>query len=129
LYGRDLTPKSAATATRLETYLARVKAGEELTTQSTVAVQGLPITRLARLRAFRAEDGRTPLFFEARDMAEWICPESLRMLDAARHAMAPLALYSHSGQALEQNAAFTRVFGGRAEGGVRLPDLFADIAE
>jgi diguanylate cyclase (GGDEF)-like protein/PAS domain S-box-containing protein len=110
-YARDMTPLSKASETRLLAYRDRVSDGEIHTTQWTTFVDGLtPLTLLARISGYVLPDQRVALFFEARDVTDATCAESLRMLESARQSHVCFGLFSISGVILEQNAAFLRTF-------------------
>lgn len=130
LYTREVKPLSKASHTRLWTYLGRVSGGREVTTQWTSFPRGRPVTFRATVQAYHIADGHLALFFDARDIGDSLCPESLRMLEASRHSMASYCLYTVAGRLLERNAAFLREFG---EDGGKATDhfieLFADRAE
>lgn len=128
LYARDLRPLSKATATRLEAYLRRTASGETIVTQWTTFPDGRPITILAKIKAFRFADARLGLFFSARSIAADTCPESLRMLEAARQSSAAFSLYNFDGLPLERNAAFLRSFGDDTHGDAFVR-LFFDESE
>lgn len=130
LYRRDISPRSEAARSRLETYLARTLANQPVRTQWTsITVEG-PITFLADVHGWCAADGSRQLFIEATDMAEVVCPEGLRMLEGARHSMAHYAMFALDGRLLERNAAFIRAFDAALDQpGDRFLELFADEAE
>jgi diguanylate cyclase (GGDEF)-like protein/PAS domain S-box-containing protein len=111
LYARDMTPNSKASETRLWTYLSRVSAGERVVTQWTIFADGKPHTILVDARPYQLADGRSTLFIRARSIEDAVCPESLRMLEAARQSAAYFSLYSMDGKLIERNAAFLRTFG------------------
>ncbi len=118
LYARDISPLSVASRTRLWTYLTRVRDGAVVVTQWTTftsAKKTNPITLLARVSAFRMEDGRITLFFDCKIINDMTCPESLRMIEAARHSSAFFAMFDLNGRLLEQNAASVREFGDRQQ--------------
>jgi diguanylate cyclase (GGDEF)-like protein/PAS domain S-box-containing protein len=111
LYARDLKPDSRASETRLWSYLARVTAGEQVVTQWTIFADGKPRTILVDARPYRLTDGRPSLFIRARSIEDAVCPESLRMLEAARQSSAFFSLYKLDGRLIERNASFLRMFG------------------
>ena len=130
LYARDITPHSEAARTRLASYFARVFAGQSVTTQWTSTYLSGPITFLAEVHGWMGPDGRRHLFFDARDIADSVCPEGLRMLEAARHSLVLFSLYALDGRLLERNAAFVREFDAVFElPGDRFLALFADAGE
>ena len=130
LFARDITPRSLSARTRLGVYLERAAAGKAVSTQWTSLASGAPITFLSELHAWRGKEGKLGLFFEARKIAEAVCPEGLRLLEAARHSMAFFSLYSLDGKLLEQNPAFAREFGARPnDDSDRFIEMFADSAE
>lgn len=111
-YQRDVAPMSEASRTRLETYRQRVSRGETYTTQWTTFVdERLPLTLLAEVSGFQLPDQRVALFFNARDINDAVCPEALRMLEAARQSFVCYGSFTFNGIALERNAAFLRAFG------------------
>ncbi len=111
-YQRDLTPLSEASRTRLETYRQRVASGATYTTQWTTYVnEREPLTLLSEVSGYLLPDKRIALFFDARDISDATCPESLRMLEASRQSFVCYAAFSFNGIALERNAAFLRAFG------------------
>ena len=130
LYARDVSPLSQAARTRLPNYLQRIANGEDVTTQWTTFTPSGPVTFVAAVHGWRAADGTLCAFFDAREMVDFVCAESLRMLAAARHSMAFLSMYALDGQLLERNAAFAREFDAViAAGGDRFLQLFADRQE
>lgn len=130
LLARDVTPLSASARTRLANYMKRVEAGLAVTTQWTTFTGSGPVTFVADVHGYRADDGALCAFFDAREVTDFVCPESLRMLAAARHSMAYFSLYSLDGQLLERNAAFVRQFGGvLPKAGDNYLELFADRRE
>ncbi len=124
LYTRDLKPESRASETRLWTYLARVSAGETVITQWTIFADGKPRTILVDAKPYRLADGRPSLFIRARGIEDSVCPESLRMLEAARQSSAFFSLYTQSGRLIERNASFLRTFG---DGVRNTVDAFAQL--
>lgn len=111
LYARDISSRARASRSRLAIYLERARNGREVRTQWTsVSIAGVPITYVADVHAIREADGRFNLFMDARDIRDAMCPEGLRMLEAARHSMAFFAMYAFDGRLLERNAAFIREF-------------------
>ena len=130
LCSRDVTALSLAARTRLPNYLRRAENGEEVTTQWTTFTQEGPVTFVADVHGYRAPDGTLCAFFDAREMVDFLCPESLRMLAAARHSMAFFSLYTLDGRLLERNASFVREFDAvlRCDGD-RFLALFADPIE
>jgi diguanylate cyclase (GGDEF)-like protein/PAS domain S-box-containing protein len=130
LLERDVSPLSVAARTRIANYLKRAEAGHAVTTQWTTFTPRGPVTFIADVHAFRGEDGSTSVLFDAREMTDFICAESLRMLAAARHSMAFFSLYTLDGRLLERNAAFVREFGGvLPKDGDNYLELFADRRE
>lgn len=133
LYARDLTPQSDAAQIQLAYYLQRVTAGKAVKMQWTSVVKGRPITFFADIHACRivVEGGdETALFFEAREAAETNCAEALRLLDAARHSMAFLSLFSFTGELLGQNPSFVREFNAiLPEPGDTFAKLFCNSAD
>jgi diguanylate cyclase (GGDEF)-like protein/PAS domain S-box-containing protein len=111
-YARDVSPLSEASRTRLQIYRNRVSTGEVYTTQWTTFVKASqPLTLIAEVSGYKLEDGRIALLFNARDVGEMVCAESLRMLEASRQSFVCYALFTYSGQILERNAAHLRAFG------------------
>ncbi|MBL8520015.1 MAG: EAL domain-containing protein [Betaproteobacteria bacterium] len=130
LFARDVTPLSASARTRLANYLKRIEAGMEVTTQWTTFTGQGPVTFVADVHGFRAADGSISAFFDAREITDFLCPETLRMLAAARHSMAYFSLYALDGRLIERNSAFVREFGGiLPKPGDNFLDLFADKRE
>ncbi|MEO8103053.1 MAG: EAL domain-containing protein [Betaproteobacteria bacterium] len=130
LYARDFSPRSRTSRSRLDIYFQRVFAGQVVTTQWTSLSGTGPITFLAEIHGWVDAQGARQLFFDARDIADSVCAEGLRMLEAARHSIAFFSLYSLDGRLLERNAAFVREFDAvLAGGGDRFLALFADAAE
>ena len=131
LYARDITSRARASRSRLAIYLERVANGRDVRTQWTsVSIAGVPITYVADVHAVREADGTCNLFFDARDIGDAMCPEGLRMLEAARHSMAFFAMYAFDGRLLERNAAFIREFDAVLEDqGDCYIRLFDDVAE
>jgi diguanylate cyclase (GGDEF)-like protein/PAS domain S-box-containing protein len=130
LYARDMTPNSKASETRLWTYLSRVSAGERVVTQWTIFADGKPHTILVDARPYQLADGRSTLFIRARSIEDAVCPESLRMLEAARQSQAFFSLYAVDGTLIERNAAFLRAFGDHPRDyGDAFGKLFADQAD
>lgn len=130
LYARDITPRSEAARSRLETYLARSIADQPVRTQWTsITVEG-PITFLADVHGWRDADGGRHLFIEATNIADVVCAEGLRMLEGARHSMALFSLYALDGRLLERNATFIREFDAALDvAGDRFLAMFADERE
>ncbi len=130
LLARDVTPLSLAARTRLGNYLKRVEAGLDVTTQWTSFTANGPVTFIADVHGYRSTDGSLCAFFDAREVTDFQCPESLRMLAAARHSMAFFALFSLDGRLLERNSAFVRAFGGVLPApGDNYLELFVDRRE
>ncbi|MBL8512889.1 MAG: PAS domain-containing protein, partial [Betaproteobacteria bacterium] len=130
LMSRDVTPLSLAARTRLDNYLKRAEAGIEITTQWTTFTASGPVTFVAEVHGFRAPDGTLCVFFDAREITDFLCPESLRMLAAARHSMSFFSMYSLDGKLLERNSAFVREFGGQLpKPGDNYLELFAERRE
>ena len=130
LFARDITPRSLSARTRLSVYLERAAAGKAVSTQWTSLASGAPITFLSDLHAWRGDEGKLGLFFEAHEIAESVCPEGLRLLEAARHSMAFFSLYSLDGKLLEHNPAFAREFDAKLnDDSDRFIELFADSKE
>jgi diguanylate cyclase (GGDEF)-like protein/PAS domain S-box-containing protein len=130
LMSRDVTPLSVAARTRLGNYLKRVEAGLDVTTQWTTFTGTGPVTFVANVHGIRAEDGTLCVFFDAREITDFLCPETLRMLAAARHSMSYFSMYSLDGKLLERNSAFVREFGGQLpKAGDNYLELFADRRE
>lgn len=130
LYERDVTALSQAARTRLPNYLRRIENGEEVTTQWTTFTPTGAVTFVAKVHGYRLRDGRLCAFFDAREMVDFACEESLRMLAAARHSMACFSLYTLDGRLLERNATFAREFDAvLALPGDRFLALFADPEE
>lgn len=132
-YARDVSPLSAASRTRLEVYRARAAAGASQKTQWTTYVNAVtPLTMLASIHPYALPDGRIALLFDAIDIGATTCPESLRMIEAARQSHFCYALFNQAGHILERNAAFLRQFGDSAIATVLHDDfvaLFADPEE
>ena len=130
LYARDFTPRSETSRSRLAIYCQRVHAGQRVQTQWTSLSPVGPISFLADIHGWIGADGQRMLFFDARDIADSVCAEGLRMIDAARHSTAFFSLYSLDGRLLERNAAFVREFDAVLDReGDRFIALFADTAE
>ncbi len=130
LYARDFTPRSETSRSRLAIYFERVYAGQRVQTQWTSLSPHGPISFLADIHGWIDADGRRMLFFDARDIANSVCAEGLRMIDAARHSTAFFSLYSLDGCLLERNASFVREFDAILDQeGDRFLDLFADKIE
>ncbi len=130
LYARDFTPRSETSRTRLAIYFQRVFAGQRVQTQWTSLSSAGPISFIAEIHGWVDTDGRRMLFFDARDIADSVCAEGLRMIDAARHSTAFFSLYSLDGRLLERNASFVREFDAILDRqGDRFIDLFADATE
>jgi diguanylate cyclase (GGDEF)-like protein/PAS domain S-box-containing protein len=113
LYARDVSPLSAASRTRIWSYLERICKGEQVVTQWTTFARGIPVTLLCELLPFRLPDGQPTLFFCTRVIDDYVCPEGLRMLEAARQSSTNFVMMQMDGTWLEQNAAFMRAFGDR----------------
>ncbi|MCY7387388.1 MAG: diguanylate cyclase, partial [Burkholderiales bacterium] len=130
LYARDFQPRSETSRARLAIYFERVFAGQAVKTQWTSLSQHGPITVLAEIHGWEDADGARHLFFDARDIADSVCPEGLRMLEAARRSIANFSLYALDGHLLECNAAFVREFDAVLETeGDHFLKLFADPEE
>jgi diguanylate cyclase (GGDEF)-like protein/PAS domain S-box-containing protein len=130
LLSRDVSPLSVAARTRIGNYLKRAVAGHDVTTQWTTFTHDGPVTFVAQVHGYHAPDGTMSVFFDAREMVDFTCAESLRMLAAARHSMAFFSLYALDGHLLERNAAFVREFGGvLPKEGDNYIELFVDRAE
>ena len=130
LYARDFSPRSETARARLAIYFQRVFAGQEVRTQWTSILYSKPITMLADVHGWVAPDSTHHLFFDARDIGDSVCPESLRMLEAARRSIASFSLYALDGRLLERNTAFVRDFDAILETeGDRYLNLFADREE
>jgi|GEM_PF-599013 len=130
LYARDFSPRSETARTRLAIYFQRVFAGQEVRTQWTSMPHGKPVTMLADVHGWVAPDSQHHLFFDARDIGDSVCAESLRMLEAARRSIASFSLYALDGRLLERNTAFVRDFDAILETeGDRYLNLFADREE
>lgn len=130
LYQREVTPLSRASETRLWEYHKRVSAGAVVTTQWTIYPKGQPTTVLTEIRAFGMDDGKVALFFAAVPINSAVCPEGLRMLDAARHSEALFSLYRLDGTLLEQNASFLRELVGRSTAWIkRFGEIFDNAME
>ena len=131
LYARDIASQSRVSRSRLAIYLERAANGREVRTQWTsVSIPARPVTYVADIHAVRSPDGGLNLFFDARDIGDAMCPEGLRMLEAARHSMACFAMYSLDGRILERNAAFISEFDAvLADEGDCFIKLFADRDE
>ena len=130
LYARDFTPRSGTSRSRLDIYFQRAFAGQEVKTQWTSLSRAGPVSFLADIHGMVDAEGRRQLFFDARDIADSLCAEGLRMIDAARHSMAFFSLYALDGRLLERNTAFVREFDAALDGeGDRFLALFADPAE
>ena len=130
LYARDFTPRSATSRSRLDIYFQRAFAGQPVKTQWTSLSRAGPVSFLADIHGMVDAEGRRQLFFDARDIADSLCAEGLRMIDAARHSMAFFSLYTLDGRLLERNTAFVREFDAALNGeGDRFLALFADPAE
>ncbi len=111
-YARDVSPLSAASRTRLETYRRRVADGSTYQTQWNTFINArTPLPLLATISAFMLADKRLGLFFEAEDIRDSTCAESLRMLEAFRQSSACFALFALNGWLLECNATMVREFG------------------
>ena len=124
LYNRDVSPLSRASDTRLWEYQKRILQGGVVTAQWTIFPKGHAVTVLTDIRPFRMTDNRIGLFFRARKIDDAVCPEGLRMLDAARHSAAFFSLYSLGGSLLEHNASFLREFRGH---GALIVDQFRQL--
>ena len=130
LYARDFSPRSETSRARLAIYFQRVFAGQEVKTQWTSISSDGSLTMLADIHGWVDANAQRHLFFEARDIADSVCPEGLRMLEAARRSMANFSLYALDGKLLERNAAFVREFDAAlTPEGDRFLALFADTAE
>lgn len=127
LYARDVSARSSASYTRLHFFRKRIENGGEISTQWTTFTDDGPVTFVADVHGMRAHDGTLCILIEAREMTDFICAETLRMLAAARHSMAFFSMYSLEGTLIERNAAFVREFEENpTETGDHFLRLFAD---
>ena len=130
LYSRDVSPRSEAAKSRLAIYFERAFAGQAVKTQWTSLQDTGPVTFMGEISGWVDGEGGKHLFIEARDIADSVCPESLRMIESSRHSIALFSLYALDGRLIEQNAAFVREFDTALHmHGDRFLALFADPVE
>ncbi|MDI3287955.1 PAS domain-containing protein [Polyangium sp. 15x6] len=110
---RDYSDASAATRTRNEGLLRKLRAGHDAHIEHTFTFypRGEPLHLRVFMSAIELDDGRFALLYEGHVRTEEQDPRILRSEEALRHVSAMVALLSTEGAVLVTNPAAERAFG------------------
>lgn len=109
LLARDFSGQSPAVRARTDRLVELTAGGGDVSERWTFYPQGRPFTVEATISAFRLQDGRDVLLFEA-SPAE-VGEGERRAVEALRHTSAAVTLFSRNGQRVFANPAAYRAYG------------------
>jgi CheY-like chemotaxis protein/PAS domain-containing protein len=121
---RDFSARSPATRARIRRLVDVTADGTAVSERWTFFPHGAPVTTQATISAFRSEDGRDLLLFEA--APEELHAEERRSVEVLRHASALISLFDLDGVSLFVNPAAYGIYG---HGDGPFGSRFADPAQ
>ncbi|MFB2937329.1 PAS domain S-box protein [Aerosakkonemataceae cyanobacterium BLCC-F154] len=110
LLSRDFSQVSAATYTRLQSYLEQFEQGKTVIEQWTFYPADNAISVRCTCSGIPMENGRLAMLVEAEKIAS-VEPDTLRSLEALRHTTVAISLCKESGELLFQNPAAINYYG------------------
>jgi anti-anti-sigma regulatory factor len=108
---RDFSTPSAATRTRLDGYMAALRAGGRVAEDWTLYPRGKPATMTLHGLGVELDDGRLAILFQAMQKETPIEPSMIRAAEALRHTSLMVSLINEQGETIFQNPAALRAFG------------------
>ena len=123
-FNRDFTPHSDAIRSRLGRTTERIRAGEVFTERWTFYPKDRPFTVDCLMSGVRLPNGHVGMLVEA--TVPEVEPQELRGVEALRHTIVLVTLYSEVGTVLFRNPAAVRAYSDEAH---RFVDSFLDREE
>lgn len=111
LLARDFSDVSAATRTRLDSYMAALRRGEGVVEDWTLYPRGKPTTMTLHGSGVELDDGRLAILFQAVLKETQLAASMVRGVEALRHTSLLVSLIGVDGEVLFLNPAALRAFG------------------
>lgn len=110
LLSRDYKDNSAATQARLDSYLRKIRDGQDVAEDWTLYPRGQPTTMTLHGSGVALDDGRTAILFQAMVKQQALDGSMVRGVEALRHTSLMVSLLDEDGGELFHNPAVLRVF-------------------
>ncbi len=120
LLSRDYKDNSAATQARLDSYLRKIRAGEDVAEDWTLYPRGKPTMMTLHGSGVALDDGRTAILFQAMVKEQALDGSIVRGVEVLRHTSLMVSLLDEKGGELFHNPAVLRLF----QGQTRIQDWF-----